>query len=285
MPQHKAKIHSANETIRRRIQAWEDADPSTLLTKRIEKATEPLQWLVALLLPERLITEVIEKTLWAAEALTDREDVLKTQGVSTFGEVLSNKIERCDAHAEGLQKNAVAAAVALGAWDLAGPLGIAPSLASLFTLAFRTIKKIGLSYGFDTSKPGEELIVLQIFVAASTLYHRDKVQALKAIEKYKQDVDSGVSHSQDTVQALIVQIARLVGSNLTKRRALATVPALGALIGGSTNGWLVHDVGWAARNIYASRRFQLKSEAREKAKDAKEKEAQQFGPVSLKKAA
>lgn len=283
MPQRKPRQLSSNENIRRRIQKWTDEDPSTLLTKQVEKATAPLQGLVALLLPDRLIHEMIEKTLWAAEALVDHDDIFKTLSAESLAEVHGTKLEDCDKLAETVQLWAVGAAAALGAWDLAGPLGIGPSLLSLFTLSFRTIKKIGCCYGYDTSQSLEEIVALEIFVAASTLFHRDKVEALKNIERYLAPPTAlprlasvgaaspsgggvgGENYSRQSVEQMIERVAHLVGANLTKRRALAGVPALGALMVGGANAWLIQDISLAARNVYASRRLKEQADARSEA--------------------
>jgi hypothetical protein len=230
---------SVVDILRKRIEKWRDEDPSSLLTKRIEQATAPLQWLVAMLLPDRLIQEAVEKTLWASEVLTDADN-----GAADL------TIEQADAEADAVHNWAMGAAAALGAWDLAGPLGIAPSLASLFTLSFRTIKKIGLCFGFDTSSPAEEMIVLEIFLAANAFYHRDKIDALRAIE----EMPTVATH--EDVLALSSKLSKTISQNLTRRRSLASIPAMGALVGGSANVWLLRDVGWAARNVFAMRRLQ-----------------------------
>lgn len=281
--QKRTKKISANEVLRRRIQKWEDEDPSSLLTKHIEKTTAPLQWLVELLLPETLVQEAVEKTLWAAEQLTDRQDVLKFHQVTSVDQIPGARIEHCDAIADQVHNWAVGAGAALGAWDVAGPLTIAPSLASLFTLAFRTVKKIGLCYGFDTSKAEEEMIVLQIFAAASTLYHRDKVAALKEIEAViasSKTVGPDGPLTRDTLFPVIAKLAKPLCLNMIHRRTFAAIPAMGAIVAGSTNAWLLQDVGWAARNVYALRRLdELKNErdakqaARVTAKAKKEAEA------------
>jgi hypothetical protein len=229
---------SAADAIQKRIEKWREEDPSSLLTKRIEQATTPLQWLVALLLPDRLIQEAVEKTLWASEVLTDSDN-----GAAKF------TVEQADAEADAVHNWAMGAAAALGAWDLAGPLGIAPALASLFTLSFRTIKKIGLCFGFDTSTPAEEMVVLEIFLAANAFYHRDKIEALRAIEA----LPSVATH--EDVLALSTELSKTISANLTRRRSLASIPAMGALVGGSANAWLLKDIGWAARNVYAMRRL------------------------------
>ncbi|MEW6055218.1 MAG: EcsC family protein [Bdellovibrionota bacterium] len=245
-----------NDLFQRRIDKWIDEDPSSLLTRQVERATAPLHQLVALLLPNLLIKEVVDKTLWAAEVLTDRDDILDSLKAGSVEEIKTAKVDRCDALADGVHAWAIGAAAALGAWDLVGPLGTAPALVSLFTLSFRTIKKIGLCYGYATDSHFENLIVLEIFASASSLYHRDKVQAIKTIETLMRQPTVDLTNlSKEAVEATIERLSHNLSSNLTRRRSLSSVPAMGALVGGSTNAWLLKDVGWAARNIYALRRI------------------------------
>lgn len=236
---------SIEKSIQKRIEKWVDEDPSSLLTKKIEQATAPLQWLGSLLLPDTVVREVLEKTLWAADALVADADFEAARG-APLGE--------CDTIADGVHNWSIGAAAALGAWDMAGPLAIAPSLASMFTLALRTIKKIGACYGFDTGSAQEELIVLEILFAATGVYHRDKALALKAIRMVEPTAD------KSRVLTSIAQLSNPISANLIRRRALAGIPALGALVGGSANAWLMKDIGWAARNIYAMRRLEALGE-------------------------
>jgi hypothetical protein len=248
---------SANELIRRRIQKWQDEDPSSLVTKQIEKATTPLQWLVALLLPDTLVREVVDKTLWVAEALTDRDDVFKVLEVDSLDEVKHCKLEACEAAADQVHAWAIGAAAALGAWDLAGPLGLAPSLAAIFTLSFRTIKKTAVCYGFDPSSHVEELVAMQVFAAASSLYHRDKLAALKEIQRITEtSLTPELAPSRETVMEAVLKLSQPIAAHLTRRRSFAAIPAMGALVGSSANAWLLKDVGWAARNIFAMRRLE-----------------------------
>jgi len=245
-----SKTNASDAQLIKRASKWADSDPSTLFTKRIEKATQPIQALVTLLLPEILIAEVAKKTLWAAETLVNREEVLKDLGVTDYSEIKENvKLGKSDHFAESTHNWAIASAAALGAWDIAGPLGIAPSLVSIFTLAFRTIKKIGAYYGYDTASAREEAIVLEIFVAGSGFFFKDKLHALKAIEK----AEYGDFKLEDVQETLHI-FAQPISSALVRRRALTAIPGMGALIGTSTNAWLLRDIGWAARNIYVMRR-------------------------------
>ena len=48
-------------------------------------------------------------------------------------------------------------------------------------------------------------------------------------------------------------LARQLGLNITKRKALQAIPAIGALVGGSVNAWFINDVSWAARRAFQER--------------------------------
>jgi DNA-binding transcriptional regulator YhcF (GntR family) len=49
------------------------------------------------------------------------------------------------------------------------------------------------------------------------------------------------------------KLGRQLGINITKRKALQAVPAIGAVVGGSVNAWFINDVGWAARRAFQER--------------------------------
>ena len=50
-------------------------------------------------------------------------------------------------------------------------------------------------------------------------------------------------------------VARQLGVNLTKRKAVNAVPVIGAAIGAAINAGFVKDVGWAARRTFQEMRL------------------------------
>lgn len=283
MRQYKSKPRSANEAIRRRIEAWEAEDPASLLTNRATRVSESLQSLIALLLPGSLVQSVIEKTFWAIDPAAERQDILKKHQCQSLSEIPLAKIDRCDALADSVQRWAASSAAELTAWDSVGPLDAEPAIAALLGLAIRAIKKIGLCFGFETSSREEELIVLEIFAAGSALSRQDKTRALKAIGEIVAKQGQADARSQDAVFSKLGEIAKNVSENLAYRRAFASSTAFTEAVAGSTNAWLVNDVANAARNTYAQRRFTERTESRSKAKEKRATEAQ--APLRLPKAA
>ena len=48
----------------------------------------------------------------------------------------------------------------------------------------------------------------------------------------------------------IKNLAKQLGVNLTKRKALQSIPVIGAAVGASVNGDYIKEVGWAARRVF-----------------------------------
>ena len=48
-------------------------------------------------------------------------------------------------------------------------------------------------------------------------------------------------------------LAKQVGVNLTKRKALEAIPVIGLAVGAASNGWFLREVGTAAQMSYQER--------------------------------
>ena len=59
--------------------------------------------------------------------------------------------------------------------------------------------------------------------------------------------------SKEAAVVGVKNLAKQLGVNLTKRKALQIIPVIGAFVGGSVNGWYIKDVGWAARRAFQER--------------------------------
>ena len=59
--------------------------------------------------------------------------------------------------------------------------------------------------------------------------------------------------SRDAAIISIKALAKQLGVNITKRKALQSIPVIGAFVGASINGYYMLDVGWAARRAYQER--------------------------------
>ncbi|MBB3263870.1 DNA-binding transcriptional regulator YhcF (GntR family) [Azospirillum sp. OGB3] len=59
--------------------------------------------------------------------------------------------------------------------------------------------------------------------------------------------------SREAALVALRSLAKQLGINLTKRKALQAIPIIGAGVGAAVNGSYIRDVGWAARRAYQER--------------------------------
>jgi hypothetical protein len=84
------------------------------------------------------------------------------------------------------------------------------------------------------------LRVIDIMIAKQTM----KTVAEKAVEQQL---------AKETVIIGVKNLGGRLGINITERKILQAIPAIGAVVGASVNGWFINDVGWAARRAFQER--------------------------------
>lgn len=148
-----------------------------------------------------------------------------------------------------------------GAFGLAGA---AIDIPTIITLALRTIHKIGICYGYECNSEVDKKFVLGILSASGANSMEEKniaITMLKSLETtvakqtWKIMSEKAVTHplSQEAAVIALRNLSKQLGINLTKRKALQAIPVIGAVVGGSTNGWYIKDVSWAARRAFQER--------------------------------
>ena len=75
-----------------------------------------------------------------------------------------------------------------------------------------------------------------------------KTTRKKIAEKAAQD-----RVSTEAAIIAIKQLAKQLGINLTKRKALQAIPVVGGLVGASMNLSYINDIAWAARRSFQER--------------------------------
>jgi hypothetical protein len=216
-------------------------------------------------IPEAAIKAAIDGASRLGRSLADDADLLRDAGVSEIAALRAGELTVCDRLAGGVHNWAIGMAAAEG--TATGALGIlsAPvDIPAIITLALRTIHKIGLCYGYASCTEEDETFVRGILAASGANSMEEKLAALTALNALRTVLlqqswqAMGQKALQDrlgkeAVLVLIRNLAKQVGINVTKRRALAAIPAIGAVIGGSVNAWYLKEVGWAARRAFQER--------------------------------
>jgi hypothetical protein len=246
------------------IVAWRSEEPG-VASRAVGLVVAPLARLVQKVVPEAAIQGAIDGASAAGKWLADSGDVRRDAGVGSIAQLRGRDLELSDRLADGVHNWAIGLAAVEGtATGAFGILGAPVDLPAIITLALRTIHKVGLCYGYEGNTEQDRHFAQSVLAASGASSLEEKLAALASLtalrttlarqtwkviaEKAAQD-----QLSREAVLVVIRNLAKQLGVNITKRRALAAIPAIGAVVGGSVNAWYLKEVGWAARRAFQER--------------------------------
>jgi hypothetical protein len=254
------------------IEAWRAEQPS-LASRALVRVLSPAVLLVDRVIPPSAFERAIESARWAAQQLTDHRDLLTRAGVTSLSELrMSVSLEQCDALALSVERWALGLAAGEGALTgAAGAWGLAIDIPAAITLAYRTIYKTGVCYGYDPSQV-DEGIVHGVLAASGANTMQEKLAALACLSAIRGALhqqswtllaNKAAEHAFSREGAILAvrSLARQLGINLTKRKALQAIPVIGAAVGASVNAWYMRDVTAAARRSFQARWLQERGKA------------------------
>lgn len=245
------------------ILAWRRESP-TIASQALVRLLSPAVFVVDKMVPLSAMERLIESARWAGMKLTDSHNLLKKAGVTRIEELQHADLKTCDALASSIHKWAVGIGAGEGAaTGAAGLAGIAVDIPAALTLAFRTIYKMGICYGYAPEQVSEQF-AQAILAASGANSMQEKLAALVSLhairtalhqQSWKMLANKAAEHAFSREGAIIAvrALARQLGINLTKRKALQAIPVLGAMVGASVNAWYMRDVAWAARRAFQER--------------------------------
>lgn len=247
------------------IQKWKKEEPG-VVSKTFGLVVEPLAWLVRKVVPEAAIKGALDGSNAAARWFTDTEDIRKESGcLHSIEELQEMDLAISDRVADVVHNWAIGIAVAEGGTTGATGLpGMAVDVPFIITHALRTIHKIGVCYGFEAKTENDKQFVFGVMSASSANSVEEKVASLaylrsvqvmiaKTTWKKMAETAAGKQMSKEGAVLALKRLLKQLGVNLTKRKALAAIPIIGAAVGGSVNGWYIKEVGWAARRAFQER--------------------------------
>jgi hypothetical protein len=246
------------------IDAWKIEEPG-VASHAFGSVVEPLVWLVQKVVPESAIQGAIEGASVLGQYLTDTKDILRDAQVENIADLRTSELALCDKLADEVHNWAIGIAMAEGsATGALGILGAPVDVPAIITIAMRTIHKIGVCYGYERKTPEDGQFALSVLGASGANTVREKLAALATLTALRtvlarqswKVMAEHAAQNQFGKEAILVTIRNLgkqIGINVTKRRALAAIPAIGAVVGGSVNGWYIKEVGWAARRAFQER--------------------------------
>ncbi|WDL93026.1 EcsC family protein [Bacillus sp. HNR-4] len=246
------------------IEKWKTEEPS-IIQQAVGKVFEPVSKIVNVIVPEKAIQGALDGASELGRWLADYNDLQRDGEVENIKELRTKDLGVSDKLADEVHNWAIGIATAEGgATGFFGVFGMAADIPSVVTLALRTIHKIGLCYGYECKTEEEKNFVLAILSVSSANSMEEKTTALATLKviqniisrkTWKKIGEIAVKNPAGIHAAitLIRNLAKQLGINITKRKALQAVPFIGAAVGGAVNGAFIKDVGWTARRAFQER--------------------------------
>jgi hypothetical protein len=246
------------------ITKWKKEEPG-VVSKAFGIALEPLAWLIKQVVPEAAMRGALDFSCTAAQWMTDTKDVMRDGGVRDLGELKLKDLHLSDRLADEVHNWAIGIGVVEGAGTgVIGLPGMAADIPAIITLALRTVHKIGICYGYESTSENDKNFALGIMAASGANSVAEKTASLATLRSievtiakttWKRMAEKAATErlSREGAIRTIKNLAKQLGINLTKRKALAAIPFIGAAVGGSVNGWYIKEVGWAARRAFQER--------------------------------
>lgn len=247
-----------------KIIQWENNEPS-FLSKTVGFITKPFAWITNKIIPEKAIQGALIGFNSIAKTLTDENDILRDANVSSIHELKVKDLQVSDELANNVHNWAIGiAATEGGVTGSLGLPGIAADIPIIITFALRTIHKIGLCYGYKTTTQEDNLFVYSIMSTVGSNSVKEKNMAIATLKQlnvilvkqtWKKMAEKAV-HNKMSGEAFLIairELAKQLGINLTKRKALQSIPIVGAGVGTAVNIAFINDICWAARKCYQKR--------------------------------
>ena len=252
------------EQQRQLIKTWKNKRPS-VISKSLDIALSPATRLVKKVIPIAAIQGVLDFSSMAAEWLTDTIDITRDGNVKNIEELKSKDLALSDGLANGVHNWAIGiATIEGGVTGGAGLPGLVVDIPAIVTLALRTIHKIGVCYGYEVTSKEDREFILGVMAASGSNDMSEKIKALATLRSIEVNLSKQACKSlatkttqdrmsHDAAIIGIKSLAKQLGLNLTQRKTLQAIPAVGAFVGASVNGWYIKEVGWAARRSLQER--------------------------------
>ncbi len=245
------------------IEKWKDEKPG-IISSALGTFIHPAASMVQIVVPDAIIRNAMEFCAAGARFTAgDGQDILKHGGVAGFEELKSADLEKCDQLAATVQKWAVGYGAAEGmTTGVAGLAGLVADIPAIVTLSMRTIYRTAMCYGFEVKSYRDNEFLMAVMAAASANSTDEKKGAVEQMQRImlkEKDPEllkeeAGQDYmSSEAANVGFKTLARQLGINLTKRKALQAIPFLGAGVGAAVNAWFLNEISQAAIYSYKDR--------------------------------
>lgn len=259
------RLSPEEKRVRREIEAWQHGS-GTLLTRALNWAMMPVDWIVERAAPPELVdraSDAVSQFLAtlsdASEWTYDHGDLLQAArerglDVEAVEELRHEPLAQLDPLARRLfSQNAILAAVEGGGTGLGGAALIAADIPLLFTINLRLIQQVSACYGFPVRGPSFRPVVLSVFNVAASGGREAKNEALREVSvaaaAFAGDRDyrgrvTGTFRDQNR------HLPREIAKNLAGRKLAQTIPVAGAAVGAGINYWFTSETAETAFMLF-----------------------------------
>lgn len=252
------------ERCRLELEQWRERAPS-LLVQGSERLLAPAVRAVQAAIPDEAFRAALHAADDVATRFAARQRFLRAAACAAIEELRARRLQENDRFFKRVRRQAIGLAAGSGiATGLAGAPGLALDIPALVTQALMSIHRVGWCYGFDWNERDSRQ-ALAVFALASANTMAEKQAAWAAVLACQDSEQAalrdgleraaGRELSKQAAVTGLQTLARQLGINLGRRKALGVVPILGALVGGSVNAWYLNDVCQAARYVCLARRL------------------------------
>lgn len=242
-----------------RIRHWRQEAPGPA-TRAFGQAASPAVETVEKLVPGVVLRLALESVHSVATRIADRRSILRRANLPNLEALREAPLKLCDELAVHASRRAVALAGGSGAlFGVAGTLGLIADVPTLLTLTFRTIHRVALCYGEETTTPARRHLAVAVFALASANSMGEKQEALGAIDadaagemRWREGIERAAERELAKEAAIfsLNNLGKQLAKHLGWRKAAESLPVMGAVVGGSVNAWYLHDVARVARHTF-----------------------------------
>ncbi len=233
----------------KRQKTFEEAR-ATRLGQGAERLTAPLGGWIAKMIPPDAIRAALHQadrmasaTLPSGLAVHDTGDLAQCEAAAL----------RVQAWGQGTN------AATGGAAGWFGAAGLAVDLPATLTLAARTVRATGASFGFTEDNDSERafrLMVLEVATSLASDARAERLNDLNALARQLSSPEAKIVLEKGgrwLTEKVFERIARQLGLSLAARKAGQVVPIVGGLVAATVNASFQADVARAARYAYRQR--------------------------------
>lgn len=223
---------------------------ATRLGAGAERLTAPLGGWIARMIPPEAIRAALHQADRAA-AMTLPAGIVAHD---------TDDLPQCEAAALRVQawgQGTNAATGGAAGWF--GAAGLAVDLPATLTLAARTVRATGASYGFTEDGENERAFRLMVLEVATSLASDTRAERLNDMNALARQLSSPEAKcvldkgGKWLTEKVFERIARQLGLSLAARKAGQVVPIVGGIVAATVNASFQADVARAARYAYRQR--------------------------------